>query len=368
MKVVSLIGSSQEKLMACAKKIAVEFKRRKLKLGVFVQKNECYTADELFHGTVIRYENKTIIEVGESIDLDSLMSLCTCDFLIAINASFPSVPKVILGYDDKDSLESEDLLCILIEDGKKENFSKLPIFNYNEDITSIISYLWLNASDMISNKNIQLTEEFIKYADTAQKNVAIVKIKSNYGFELNCIKKTFISSEAAEIEASYAGVLNTSLQVYPQIIDVVKAVLYREFVDGEKLDKVIETYSADESEKSFHYLESIILSVIDTINFIHNELLDHYDEAYSLGHMNFKNFLVTEDTVYYLDLNGIHQDDCLLDFEKFAAFILESDAIKTNDKRNLINSIINYINNGFHYERELKWTGVEAAFQEIENG
>lgn len=368
MKVVSLIGSNQDKMMACAEVLALEFKKRALKLGVFLQKNEKYIVNELFHGSVVRYENQTTLEVGEAFDLDNLMSICCCDFLIVINLSLPSVPKVLLGHDDKERLQSDDLLCILIEEGKKEQFSKLPIFNYQEDVASLTSYLWLNATDMISNKNIQLTEEFIKYADTAQKSVAIVKIKSSYGFELDCIKKTFLTTEAAETEAAYAGILNTTLKVYPQVIDVVRTVLYREFVDGEKLDKVIETYSSDDGEKSFHYLESIILSVIDTINFIHNELEDHYDTSYSLGHMNFGNFLVTDDTVYYLDLNGIQKGDCLQDYERFASYILDSEVIKTNDKRNLINGIITYVNNGFYYKRELKWNGIEAAFQEIENG
>ncbi len=368
MKVVSLIGQDQNQLLECAEKLAIEFKRRALKLGLFIQKNEGYTTNELFHGSVVRYDNKTILEVEEAFDLDSLMSICNCDFLIVINLEIPFVPKVILGYDNDQNYLSDDVLCILIKEGLKENFTTVPIFNYDKDITSITSYLWLNAEEVVSNKNIQLTEEFIEYADTAQRNVAVVKIKSDYGYELDCIKKTFASVEAAKMEASFAGILNTSMKVYPQIIDVVKTVLYRKFVEGDKLDKVIEMYSADTSDRSFQYLESIILSVIDTINFIHNELLDHYDEPYILGHMNLNNFLVADDTVYYIDLNGIRRGDCVSDFEQFASYVLASEVIKTNDKRNIINSIITYVNNGSHYNRELQWSGIEAAFQQIENG
>lgn len=152
------------------------------------------------------------------------------------------------------------------------------------------------------------------------------------------------------------------------MIDVIKTVIYREFADGEKLNKMIQHYTSEEGERSFYYLESIILSVIDTINFIHNELADHFNQEYSIGNMSFEHFLVKDDTVLYLELNGIHPGNSVTDFEYFCAYILQSDVIKTSDKRSLINCIIGYVNRSFFYDRELTWNSIEVAFQEIENG
>jgi len=368
MKVVSLIGNNQDRLLECAGTLAEVFNRKELKVGLFIDSEESHQEKGLFHGSVKRYENKTILEVGEAFELDNLMSVCCCDFLLGINLKLPQIPKVYFEPQESDPIHREDTICIIDSKLNTPIGQTLPNFDIAVDGESIVSYLLLNSTDMISNKNIELNEEFVKYADTAQKNVAVVKIKSKYGYEMNCIKKTFTSFENADREAVYASILNSTLKVYPSVIDVVNAVLYREFVDGDKLDQVMSQYTSDEGERAFYYLESIVLSVIDTMNFIHNELENHYGEAYILGGVQFTNFLVTEDTVYYLELEKIEKGDSVKDYEYFAAYLLETESIRTNDKRHLINSIINYVNNSFYYKRELKWTGIEEAFRTLEIG
>lgn len=365
MKVVSLVGKNETEVLAYAEALAEEFQNRSLKVGLFVQKEGSRSQEKPFHGNVVRYDNQTLIDVGEAFELDSLMSICCCDFLMSVNLEMPGVPKVLIEPYTESYETSKDILCIVNEGSQVSVQNTTPVFNYKEDITSVVSYMWLNGMDMISNKNIQMSEEFVKYADTAQKNVAVVKIKSSYGFEIGCIKKSFSSESEAYKEASHAGILNKTLKIYPQVIDVVKTVLYREFVDGDKLDQVVLQNTDDGGEKSYYYLESILLTVIDTINYIHNELEDHYGELYQINDLKFENFMVTEDTVYYLNLNGIKQGNPVADYEQFAAHILACEALKTNDKRDLINSIISYVNNSLYYDNELKWDGIESTFRKM---
>ncbi|MBN2899279.1 MAG: hypothetical protein JXO44_10945 [Clostridia bacterium] len=363
MKVISLMGDQHESLLHFAERLAETFGQRDMKTGMFLDKDEPSIHEGVFHGSAVRYGNRTTIDVSESFDIPSLLSLCNCDFLIAVNLVFPEVPKVLVAPFESVSVDREEILCIIDEAVDLEKYSGIPVFTCERDFEAMISYVWLNSFEMINSKHIRLDEEFVKYTDTARENVALVKIKSRYGFELNCIRKVFSSSEGADQEAFYAGILNTTIKVYPQIIDVVKSVLYREYVEGEKLAKVVEQYSFDHGERAFYYLESILLSVVDTINFIHNELADYYNAPYTIGNTDFENFLMTEDTVYYLDLTGIRPGDCVDDFEQFAAHILSCDLIKTNDKRHLINGIVQYVNKSFFYERELKWDGIEKAFR-----
>lgn len=362
MKAISLMGDHHDSLLDISERLAEEFSHRGIKLGLFIEKNAYDEHEGIFYGNAVRYKNKTNFELNESFDLDRLMSICYCDFLIAINLSSSDIPKVLVSPFEKSYSINEEVLC-MIDAHQVNKALSVPVFNHKKDMESLVSYLWLNGTDVVSSKNIKLDEEFIQYADTARKNVAVVKIKSKYGFELNCIKKMFSTSEGASQEAFYAGILNTTIKVYPQIIDVVNKVLYREFVEGEKLDKVVERYAFDHGERSFYYLESILLSVIDTINFIHNELADHYGASYTIGNTDFEKFLMNDDTVFYLDLTGIRAGDCINDFEQFLAHILSCELIKTNDKRHLINGVIQYVNDSFSYKRELKWDGIEKAFQ-----
>ena len=363
MKVISLMGDHYESLLHISECLAQEFSHRGIKLGLFIEKNEQDSGDGYFFGNVVRYKNKTNFEVNEAFDLDRLMRICYCDFLMAINLSTSHIPKVLVSPYEETFKKNEEILCMIHNREVTHSALAIPVFNYDTDISALVSYLWLNSIELVSSKNIKLDEEFVQYADTARKNVAVVKIKSKYGYELPCIKKIFSSHEGASREAFYAGILNTTIKVYPQIIDVVNKVLYREFVDGSKLNEVVEEYTFDHGERSFYYLESILLSIIDTINFIHNELADYYGEAYTIGNTDFENFLIADDTVYYLDLTGFRKGDCINDFEQFLAHILSCDFIKTNDKRQLINGMIQYVNNSFSYKRELKWDGIERAFK-----
>lgn len=215
MKVISLIGKEEQVLVDAAERMAEEFKEKEIKLGVFLQKNERHVEDTPYHGCVTRYDNKTFFEVGEAFELDSLMSVCCCDILIMINLELPNIPKVLHGPIEKTYKISDDILCILDEESHDYKTITTPVFNYKEEVKSLVSYIWRNGVEMISNKNIQLTEEFIKYADTARKNVAVVKIKSQYGYEMDCIKKTFRSEESAHQEAFFAGILNSTVKIYP---------------------------------------------------------------------------------------------------------------------------------------------------------
>lgn len=365
MKVVSLVGKNEATVLAYAEKLAVEFQQRSLKVGLFVQKKGEHGEKKTFHGHVIRYDNQTFLDVGEAFEIDRLMSICYCDFLLGVNLEIPNVPKVLMDPDIDNFEKTEEILCIVSKVSQVSVTHMIPVFNDEKDMPSIVSYMWLNGMDMINNKQIQMSEEFVKYADTAQKNVAVVKIKSSYGFEIGCIKKSFSSESEAYKEAAHAGILNKTLKIYPQVIDVVKTVLYREFVDGDKLDQIVLQNTDDGGEKSYYYLESILLTVIDTINYIHNELEDHYGELYQINDLKFETFMVTEDTVYYLNLNGIKKGNPLSDYEQFSAHILASEALKTADKRDLINSIISYVNNSLYYKAALKWDGIESTFRKM---
>jgi len=361
MKVITVLCENESLVMKFAEQLSNAFEKRGLKMGLFINKAMSIEVDTLFYGFVTRYENYTSLNVKQAFEIEDLISSCNCDFLVTVNINLSGVPKILLPPYENDCF-NESLIGI-IKNTYIEALPSLPCFDPNEDLESLVAYLWLNGKTMINNKNIKLNEQFIEYADTAKRNVAVVKIQSNYGFEITCIKKFFSTNEAAQQEAFYASVLNSTMKVYPQIIDVVKTVLYREFIEGEKLDSVVREYAYDEGERVYYYLESILLSVVDTINFIHSELEDHYSESYMIGNTSFVNFLIAEDTVYYLDLNGIRPGDCVCDFEYFAARVLACEEIRTNDKRQLINGLIQYINKSFYYDREIKWSGIEAAFE-----
>jgi hypothetical protein len=362
MKAITIVSKNESAVLEFTGQLTKAFNKRGLKMGLFINKEESIEVESDFYGCTTSYQNYTSLEVQKSFLIDDLISIFNCDFLVAVNMILPDVPKVLLPPYDETTFLDSDLIGLIKSDGLDLPV-ELPCFDPVNDMESLVAYLWLNGKTMISNKHIKLNEQFIEYADRAKRNVAVVKIHSNYGYEIICIKKFFQTSEGAEQEAFYASVLNKTIKVYPQVIDVVKTVLYREFVHGEKLNEVVEKYANDEGERVYYYLESIILSVVDTINFIHNELEEHYNEAYSIGNTCFENFLIAEDTVYYLELNGIRPGDCVCDFEQFAARILACEEIRTNDKRALINGLIQYINKSFYYQRELKWSGIESAFE-----
>ena len=208
---------------------------------------------------------------------------------------------------------------------------------------------------------VYFTEEIVKNVG-GKENLFIVNLKSVYGYSFKCIKKIFPDMQSALKECENSKIVNNYMDVYPKIIEIDEKFMYREFVEGITLDEVIKKYS-ELGDDCIEYVSSIFFSVIDMIHYIHNELKSFYKEDYVIYDTKLNNFIITDEKIYCVNLEGVQPGNEVIDYAKLCAYVFYNNEQFESFNKLLIESAIGYINNTIFYSNDM---AMDDVYRELE--
>jgi len=172
---------------------------------------------------------------------------------------------------------------------------------------------------------------------TSKKNIVTAfQITEESGQSKLIILKEFSNQVLHKKEVKYLTYLYNSGSLVPEILYASDNIIIMEFIKGKLLIDAL-------FEQRFNNCEYIIKLLLESLRDIYNKLskISNRQNSLILGDMNLRNFILSGDRVYRLDLESIKAGKLSQDFGQLLAFIVSYDPPFNDYKWGLVKIIFN---------------------------